>query len=152
MSDDFMEESDGDRAAIEAKNMKASEIRVDMAARQAPFLALIDLYHKLFWELPNLTTRDVDARLQVMFDKLMEASATVGISRLSVPALKACCGYKRVWPDELEKAQAMEVVKDAGGLGDLLKKIFGLFGAKPCEGCERRRRWLNGIRWPWNKK
>jgi hypothetical protein len=152
MSDEFLEESDGDRKAIELQKAKRTTLIADMSARQAPYLDLIALYHKLFWELPEISTRDVDARLQVMFDKLMEVSATVGISRLSVPSLKECCGKKRVWPDELGKSQIMEAVKDAGGLGDLLKKIFSLFGAKPCEGCERRRRWLNGIRWPWNKR
>ena len=151
MSEEFLEESDGDRKAIELQKAKRPTLIADMAARQAPYLDLIGLFHKLFWELPGLTQKEVDDRLQPMYEKLMEASATVGISRLSVPSLKECCGKKRVWPDALGKSQAMEIVQDTGGLGDVLKKIFSLFGAKPCEGCERRRRWLNGIRWPWSK-
>jgi hypothetical protein len=152
--DDFLEESDGDRQAIQAKRNEAtsSSIIKEMATRQAPFLDLVEQFHKLFWELPNLTTRDVDQRLQPMFDKLMDAAATVGISRMSVPSLKECCGKKRVWPDDLNKSQVVPAVpRDAGGLGDILKKTFSWFGATPCEGCERRRKWLNSIRWPWQK-
>lgn len=150
--DEFLEESDGDRQAIESRKVKRTTLIDDMLARQAPFLDLIELHHKLFWELPSLSSRDIDARLKVMFEKLMEASSVVGISRNSVPSLKECCGKKRVWPDDLGKSQTgLAPVQDRGGLGDLLKKIFSAFGAKPCEGCERRRRWLNGIRWPWTK-
>lgn len=152
MSEEFLEESDGDRKATEVRKTQKTTLIADMAARQAPFMELIELYHKLFWELPNLNTRDVDTRIQVMFEKLMEASSVVGISRNSVPSLKECCGKKRVWPDDLGKSQfGIPSVQDRQGLGDLLKKFFGLFGAKPCDGCERRRRWLNGVRWPWNK-
>lgn len=148
--EEFLEESDGDRKAIELKKAQKTTLIADMSARQAPFLDLIGQFHKLFWELPNLTTRDVDARLQAMFEKLMEASATVGISRNSVPSLKECCGKKRVWPDEIGQSGILPTVQKSG-LGDLIKKLTELCGIKPCEGCERRRRWLNGIRWPWNK-
>lgn len=152
MNEEFLEESDGDRKAVELRKIQKTTLVDDLLARQAPFLSLIELYHKLFWELPNLSTRDVDERLQVMFEKLMEASAVVGISRNSVPSLKECCGKKRVWPDPLNRGQVMDPVVDAsGGLGDFFKKIFSFFGFKPCPGCERRRRWLNGIRWPWSK-
>lgn len=161
--DDFLEESDGDRQAVQAKRNAATEssFAKEIIARQAPFLELIEQFHKLFWELPNLTTRDVDQRLQPMFDNLMNAAATVGISRNSVPSLKECCGKKRVWPDELNKSSIFTPVQEsvvqldpkapAGGLGDFFKKVFSFFGFKPCEGCERRRRWLNSIRWPWQR-
>jgi hypothetical protein len=150
MTEEFLEESDGDRKAIELRKAKKLTLIADMTARQAPFLDLIELYHKLFWELPNLNTRDVDVRLQAMFDKLMDASSVVGISRNSVPSLKECCGKKRIWPDAIGQSGILPTVQSSG-LGDLVKKVIGWIGIKPCKGCEQRRRWLNGIRWPWSK-
>lgn len=150
--EDFLEESDGDRKAIELRKAKKTTLIADMAARQAPFLDLIELHHKLFWELPNLSPKEVDERLKVMFEKLMEASSVVGISRNSVPSLKECCGKKRVWPNEMPDGRSgiLPAVQKTG-LGDLIKRLAEWFGIKSCEGCERRRKWLNGIRWPWMK-
>lgn len=156
MTDEFTDESDGDHLAVKKSSVRdatLSDISQNIADRQRPYLELIELFHKLFWELPEITTKDVDARLQSMFDKLMESAATVGISRLSVPSLKECCGKKRIWTDPLNQAQVnLTPVVDSGGLGDFFKKVFSFLGFKPCAGCEQRLRWLNKIRWPWQRK
>ena len=156
MTDDpFTEESEGDKVATGAnRNVKPPEkpeYVPDLVSRQAPYLDLIQMFHKLNDELPTLTTREVDDRLGPMFDKLMDAAAFMGISRISVPQLKECCGKRRVWPDELDHTQVVPLPPKKG-LGDVLKWIFSWFWLKPCDGCERRRIWLNAIRWPWQKK
>lgn len=108
---------------------------------QLPFMRMIARMHDLFWDLPNVTTRDVDGRLQELYELLMDAAATAGISRMSVPQLRECCGKKRVWPGEAPEAEE----KLGWGLGDIIRRITRLFGIGHCEKCEERRKALNRI-------
>ena len=36
-----------------------------------------------------------------------------------------------------------QLVDDAEGLGDVIKRVTAAVGVKPCGGCERRAQWLN---------
>lgn len=107
--------------------------------RQLPFFDLTAQFHKFFEDVPNLTPRQADERVQGMFQTFLDCCEKVGISKMSVPPLKECCGKKRVWKDE-QPAQP-------GGwrVGDWLAAFFKKFGAKPCEGCKRRQAWLNAF-------
>lgn len=106
-------------------------------------MLLIGKFHDLFWDLPKITTRDVDARLQEMFELLMDAAGHVGISRLSVPRLKECCGKARTWPGEPPPAPTEEPL--GWGVGDIIRRITRLFGIGHCKKCEERRQALNRI-------
>jgi len=114
-----------------------------ITARQVPFMLLIGKFHDLFWDLPKITTRNVDARLQEMYELLMQASASAGISRVSVPRLRECCGKKREWPDGTVTGEQEK--KIWWGLGDIVFRITRFFGFKHCPACERRRKFLNEI-------
>jgi hypothetical protein len=108
---------------------------------QLPFMRMIARMHDLFWDLPNVTTRDVDGRLQELYELLMDAAATAGISRMSVPQLRECCGKKRVWPGEPPKVDGAL----GWGLGDIVRRITRFFGFGHCAKCEERRKALNRI-------
>ena len=131
---------------MEAEDLKPARpernsIADEIEARQKPFMALIAKFHDLFWDLPKVTTRDVDARLAAMFEDLMDAAGAVGISRMSVPRLKECCGKKREWPGEAPPHEE----KLGWGVGDIFRRITRFFGFGHCEACERRRKLLNRI-------
>lgn len=108
------------------------------ALRQKPYFILIGQFQKLFYDIPDMTAIEVDGRVKEMYDTLMEACESVGISRISIPQLKECCGKKRVWRSE------------GGGLrlGDKLAWLFDRLGIKKCEACRRRQEALNKIRLP----
>lgn len=131
---------------IPIKPPSGSPVRLELARsierNQLPFMRIIAKMHDLFWDLPNITTRDVDVRLQELFDLTMDAAAQQGISRMSVPKLQECCGKKRVWPGE---AAAPPEGKLGWGLGDIVRRITRFFGFGHCEACERRRKALNRI-------
>ncbi len=110
---------------------------------QLPFMRMIARMHDLFWDLPNMTTRDVDARLEELYELLMDAAGTAGISRMSVPRLKECCGKARVWPGEPLPAPTEEPL--GWGVGDIIRRITRFFGFGHCKKCEERRKALNRI-------
>ena len=110
---------------------------------QLPFMRMIARMHDLFWDLPSMTTRDVDARLQELFELLMDAAGTAGISRMSVPRLAECCGKTRIWPDGVKTE--IEEPPLGWGLGDIVRRITRLFGFGHCKKCEERRHALNRI-------
>jgi hypothetical protein len=127
---------------IKVTPTSGSPVRIELAESitraQLPFMRMIARMHDLFWDLPNVTTRDVDVRLQELYELLMDAAATAGISRMSVPQLRECCGKKRVWPGD-------PVEKLGWGLGDIVRRITRLFGIGHCEKCEERRKAWNKI-------
>lgn len=104
--------------------------------RQLPFYELTAQFHKFFEEVPNLTPRQADERVQGMFQTFLDCCEKVGISKMSVPPLKECCGKKRVWKDEAPAPTGWRI-------GDKLAAFFKLFGVKPCEGCKKRQAALN---------
>ena len=113
---------------------------------QLPFMRMIARMHDLFWDLPKITTRDVDDRLQELFELLMDAAATTGISRMSVPRLAECCGKKRIWPDDVQAALEAHLEPELGwGLGDMVRRVTRFFGFGHCKKCEERRQALNRI-------
>lgn len=106
-------------------------------ARQQPFFDLIAQFHQLFEEIPQMTTREADAKVQEMFSTFLEACEVVGISKMSIPPLKECCGKRRQWKDE-EKPGGLR-------LGDRLAWLFSKLGFKPCAGCKKRQAALNNL-------
>jgi hypothetical protein len=108
------------------------------ALRQKPYFILIDRFQKLFYDLPDISVKEVDAQVREMYDVLMEACEGVGISRISIPQLKECCGKKRVWKDEPKGLR----------IGDKIAWLFDKLGIKKCEGCKKRQEALNKIRLP----
>lgn len=116
--------------------------------RQAPFWKLFKDFSILYSNLPDMPMREVDQRIVELYDGILEAATMVGISRMSVPKL-LCCGKTRAFPSDPDRSQIMEPIVSVKKfrLGDFLKKIFSFFGLKACDGCERRRRFLNRIGW-----
>lgn len=133
-------------AEIPIKPPSGAPVRLELSQsierNQLPFMRIIARMHDLFWDLPNITTRDVDVRLQELFELTMDAASQVGISRMSVPKLKECCGKKRVWPGEVA---VLADEKLGWGVGDIVRRITRFFGFGHCEACERRRKLLNRI-------
>lgn len=117
----------------------------EIIERQKPFVSLINQFEALFWDLPKLTTRDVDARIKPMYDELLKAASYHGISSMTAPRLVECCGKTRTWPDGQKTGEVL-----GWGLGDIVRRITRAMGIRHCEGCERRRLWLNAISW-WKK-
>jgi hypothetical protein len=144
--DDFGADPLADMGAVQLppaqKTGRANDLILAMARRQQPFHELVGQFHKMFEEIPNLTLREVDARHMEMFATLLEACEAVGISKMSVPPLKECCGKKRVWKEPAD-----------GGLrlGDRIAWILTKLGFKKCEGCVKRQAALNRFRLPWGK-
>ena len=118
----------------------------EIRLRQKPLISLINAFESLYWDLPNLTTRQVDERLQPMYADLLEAASHHGISAITAPKLRECCGKVRTWPDGSTTGEAL-----GWGLGDIVRRLTRALGFRSCEGCERRRLWLNSISW-WSKK
>ena len=108
------------------------------ALRQQPYFTLLTQFQTLFYDIPDLTAKDVDARVKVMYDTMMEVCEGAGISRISIPQLKECCGKKRVWREEPKGLR----------LGDKLAWLFDKLGIRKCEGCRKRQEILNKIRIP----
>jgi hypothetical protein len=108
------------------------------ALRQKPYFTLLTQFQTLFYDIPDLTAKDVDDRVKVMYDTLMEVCESVGISRISIPQLKECCGKRRVWKEELKGLR----------IGDKLAWLFDKMGIRKCAGCKKRQEALNKIRLP----
>jgi hypothetical protein len=145
---------DEDRpASLRPKKIMTTKEIVDISLRQKPYFVLIEQFQALFYELPKIGLKDVDVRIKTMYDTLMETCEQAGISRISIPQLKECCGMRRVWPDENQHPGHAPILDsvEKSGLGDLIAKLTAFCRIKPCEGCERRRVFLNKFRWPWSK-
>ena len=125
------------RASIDPPALKTTVMKT--VDRQLPFYELTAQFHKLFEEIPQLTTRQADERVQGMFQTFLECCEKVGISKMSVPQLKECCGKRGAWKDEVPEP------KPGWRIGDWLASFFKKFGVKPCAGCEKRRAWLNSF-------
>ncbi len=106
--------------------------------RQQPFFELAAQFHRLFEEIPQMTTREVDVRIKEMFGTFLDSCERVGISKMSVPQLKECCGRKRIWKDEADGPAGLR-------LGDKLAWILSKLGFKSCEACKRRQEALNQL-------
>lgn len=102
---------------------------------QKEYLRLIDQCQALFKRVPTLTSREVDVELEKIFETVLDLGAYVGVSRISIPLLRDCCGGKRSWPEE----------PLGWGLGDIIRRVTRILGFKNCGGCERRRLWLNNL-------
>ena len=114
---------------------------------QLPFMQMVARMHDLFWDLPKMTTREVDDRLKELFELLLDAAGTAGISRMSVPRLAEFCGKSRIWPDEVAKAidEHLDPEHLVWGLGDMIRRVTRFFGIGHCKKCEERRQALNRI-------
>jgi hypothetical protein len=110
------------------------------AMRQKPYFTMIAQFQDLFFKLPELKQKDVDDRLKELYEALMEACESVGISRISIPQLKECCG----------RGRAQAPTEEAPGLrlGDKVAWLLDKLGFKKCEACKRRQEALNKIRFP----
>ena len=75
------DEQDDDQALPESVAVKGQKRLIDLSKKQAPFMNLISQFHTLFWDLPNISTKEVDGRLKEMFEDLLNAAAEVGIER-----------------------------------------------------------------------
>jgi hypothetical protein len=108
------------------------------ALRQRPYFTLVSQFQQLFYDIPDLTAKQADERVQAMYLTLMEVCESAGISRISIPQLKECCGKKREWKEE----------KKGLRLGDKLAWLFDKLGIKKCAGCRKRQEALNKLRIP----
>ncbi len=54
------------------------------------------------------------------------------------------CGW--IYPKQADKPPRRNCPKaKSRGLGDTIAKLTKAIGIKPCGGCKRRQRWLNGL-------
>lgn len=151
---DPLEEERPAGTSLRPKKIMMPDEILALSMRQKPYFNLIDQFQALFYELPKIGVRDVDIRIQAMYETLMEACEQAGISRISIPRLKECCGMKRVWAEESQVGVPPAPILDSvqkSGLGDLIERLAAFCGIKPCEGCKRRQAFLNKFRWPWAK-
>ena len=84
----------------------------ELELKQKPFWPMIKKMEDLFWALPNLSLRQVDERLEKIYEDILDAAGAAGISRMSVPRWRECCGKKRVWfiPSCLRSTPARRVL------------------------------------------
>lgn len=151
---DPLEEVRSTPATLRPKKIMLPREILDLSARQKPYFDLIAQFQALFYELPEIGAKDVDARIQAMYQTLMELCEKAGISRISIPQLKECCGRKRTWQEERAPYPMPAPILDSvekSGLGDLIAKLTAFCRIKPCDGCKRRQAFLNKFRWPWAK-
>jgi hypothetical protein len=111
------------------------------ALRQKPYFSMIAQFQDLFFKLPELRQKEVDERLKGMYETLMEACESVGISRISIPQLKECCGRGRTQPAAVPAPSGLR-------LGDKVAWLLDKLGFKKCEACRKRQEALNKIRLP----
>lgn len=124
-----------------------------LQARSDAFRSLADRFYMVWWNLPAMTTKQVDQDIQDMFRMLMELAPALGISRNGIPELRECCGRKRTWKDDRlsgksDTLRAMPAVKDeelGWCPGDIIRRITKFFGARYCEKCDKRRRAINAF-------
>jgi len=123
-------------------------------ARADAFRDLADRFYMLWWNLPGMTTKDVDRDVQDMFRMYMDLAPSLGVSRTGIPELRECCGRKRVWKNDPisddSEVLVMPPVKDQEPPlgwcpGDLIRRITRFFGVRYCEKCDRRRRAINAF-------
>lgn len=153
-NDDYdpLQEGETQIARLE-QNEKLTETVRQLQARQEAFRDIADRFYLLWWNLPQMTTRQADQDIQDMFRMYMDLAPILGVSRNGIPELRECCGRKRVWKDDplsdnnrkvLVMAPAVDPVENLGWCpGDIVRRITRFFGAKYCEKCDRRRRAIN---------
>ena len=146
MDDEERDPFEADGFKVELQKPPQPGLLNEIRRRQAPFIVLINDFERLYWDLPNLTTKQVDDRIGPMYERVLEAAAYHGISAITAPKLRECCGKVRTWPGGVVTGEAL-----GWGLGDIVRRFTRALGFRSCEGCERRRLWLNSISW-WSKK
>lgn len=139
-------------AKIEANNKLLATVQ-QLQARQDAFRNVADRFYMLWWNLPQMTTRQADQDLQDIFRMFMDLAPSMGVSRNGIPELRECCGRKRVWKGDplsdnnhkvLVMPPVVDPVENLGWCpGDIIRRITRLFGAKYCEKCDRRRQAIN---------
>lgn len=154
--DDFdpLEEGERQIAKLEANEKLTEEVRL-LQARGEAFRDLADRFYMLWWNLPQMTTRQADQDIRDMFRMYMDLAPSLGVSRNGIPELRECCGRKRVWRDDplsdnngkvLVMPPVVDPVENLGWCpGDIIRRITRLFRAKYCEKCDRRRRAINAF-------
>ena len=144
-------QSVGDPAALAAQ---ADAIQ----AKADAFRLLADRFYVLWWNLPEMSLRQVDRELQDLFRMYMDLAPSLGVSRNTIPELKECCGRKRSWKDgsllgdpatalmgAAPPTEAPPRKKLGWGLGDLIARVTRVWKSEHCDACEARRVWLNSI-------
>lgn len=124
-------------------------------ARGEAFRDLADRFYMLWWNLPRMTTRQVDHDVQDMFRMYMDLAPSLGVSRVGIPELRECCGRKRVWgnepldeahqPKTLVMAPVVEEQELGWCPGDLVRRLTRWLGFPYCEKCDQRRRAINAF-------
>lgn len=109
-----------------------------VAQQQAILMEMVDATVAAYKASPDA---EADRHLETIYDGILRMAATVGVSAFSLPKLCAACGRKKREPGG-SRADASE----SPGLGDVVKTFLSWLGFRSCEGCERRRRWLNRVR------
>lgn len=106
---------------------------------------------KNFYQTPPYL---VDAGIQALYEEYLKLAPHLGVSLQGLPQLRECCGIKRSIPPELLQDPSKTLLgtaalpappaeKLAWWPGDIIRRITRLFGAKYCEKCDQRRRWIN---------
>lgn len=134
------------QATSSTTNVSTQAIADASRAKQDAFIRLAETFHKLWWKLPEMSLRDVDAELQKVFDSYLALASKAGVSTMGIPDLRECCGKRRPpWPDEAPPAAAAKEAELGWGPGDLIRRATKALGIKHCDGCETRRQWLNDL-------
>lgn len=123
--------------------------------RSEAFRSIADRFYMLWWNLPGMTTRQVDQDIQDMYRMFMDLAPAMGVSRNGIPELRECCGRKRSWKDDRLSGKSdpllvMPIVRDEEPElgwcpGDIVRRITRFFGVRYCEKCDKRRRVINAF-------
>lgn len=138
---------------LEANKSLTDQV-AQLQAKADAFRSLADRFYMLWWNLPGMSLRHVDADVQDMFRMLMDLAPSMGVSRNGIPELRECCGRKRIWKDDPisgnhpQQVLVMPPVKDeqlGWCPGDIIRRITRFLGVSYCEKCDRRRRAINAF-------
>lgn len=150
---DPLEDGEDRISKLEANADLSDQVR-QIQARQDAFRDLADRFYLLWWNLPGMTTRQVDQDVRDMFRMYMDLAPSLGVSRNGIPELRECCGRKRIWKDDPisgthpEQLLVMPKVKDeelSWCPGDIIRRVTRFFGVRYCEKCDKRRRAINAF-------
>jgi hypothetical protein len=127
-------------------------------AKADAFRHIADRFYVLWWNLPEMSLRQIDRELQDLFRMYMDLAPSLGVSRNTIPELRECCGRKRSWKDgsllddpAVALLGAHPIKEDAPkkklgwGLGDLIARVTRVWKVEHCDACELRRLRLNSI-------
>ncbi len=125
-----------------------------LLARRADYVNLAEAFRGFWLRADVMGPVEREQWIQHLYAQYLLLAPHLGVSLTGLPQLRECCGQKRetlegllgdpsktlfgtpaIPPDPLEEL--------AWWPGDIIRRITRFFGARYCEACDQRRRWIN---------